>query len=596
MTRFFISFICLWIVSLTNCPAETYLWTTIAGQAGVYGSTDGTNSEALFNSPAGMAIDKAGNIYVSDHSNQLIRLVYPVGTNWVVKTMVGSPGLYGSTDGTNSAARVNDPYGLGVDSSNNVFLADNYSRCVRKIKPVSTNWVISTIAGGNSTTPGTADGTNRTARFNYLTGLTVDSSNNIYVADTLAPTIRKIRPVSTNWVTSTIAGTPGAYDGADGVNGAAHFVAPSGLTADAAGNLFVVDTYGNTVRKMTPSGTNWSVSTIAGVNGVAGSADGTNNNALFNTPSGVAVDSLGNLYITDSGNRTIRKMTPVGADWIVTTIGGQVDTPGSTDGDNSVALFDGPGGIVVNSNGTIFVEDGTTHTIRQGILAMPPSIAFAPQDLTVTNGNPANFYVTATGTAPLYYQWIKGGTNLTDGGDVFGTTTTNLYLNTTVSSDANNYAVIVSNTWGVTTSSVAVLTIIIPPADSIGDGITDAWRARYFDPPGNTTNSRSCATCDASGTGQNNLFKFIAGLDPTNSASIFRILSTTPVTSNILVTWQAGGGRTNVVEAASNVGGSYTNVSGNFLLPDTGDIRTNFLDIGGAGIGGNRFYRIRIVP
>lgn len=599
--RVFLAVISGWALTFGVASAQTYTWSTIVGQPGVAGAVDGTNNSALFNTPAGMAIDKAGNLYISDHGNQWIRQVAPAGNNWVVTTMIGSniAGAFGNRDGTNRVGAVNDPYGLGVDSSNNVFLADNYNKCIRKIKPVATNWVISTIAGsGNSGLYGSTDGTNRTARFLYVTGLAVDSSNNIYVVDTLNYTIREVRPFDgsgTNFVTSTIAGSVGVSGAADGTNGAAQFVAPSGIASDTSGNLYVADTYGNTIRMMKPVGTNWVVTTIAGT-AAAGSTDGTNTAAQFNNPTGVVVDNSGVLYVTDSGNDTIRKMVPVGTNWVVSTIGGQALSPGTNDGVSVAATFNGPNGIVVGSNGTLFVEDGANNTVRQGIPVSPPSIASQPSDLAVTNGYPAKFYVGVTGTAPFFYQWQDGGTNLMDVGNVVGSATTNLILATTSPADANGYDVIVSNTWGSVTSRVAVLTIVIPPADSVGDGITDAWRAQYFGGTGTTTNSHSCATCDDDHTGQDNLIKFLAGLNPTNPASIFRILSVTPSAPDMLVTWQAGGGRTNVLQAASNVAGIYSNVSAGIILPGSGDTTTNYLDSGGATNVPAWFYRVQVVP
>lgn len=135
--------------------------------------------------------------------------------------------------------------------------------------------------------------------------------------------------------------------------------------------------------------------------------------------------------------------------------------------------------------------------------------------------------------------------------------------------------------------------------DSVGDGIPDAWRVQYFpevDPNGTSTNNLSCAACDADGTGQNNLFKYLAGLDPTNNASVFQITSVAPQGNDIQITWQAGGGRTNVVEFSLDLSGAYSNVSPNIVLPSGDDVTTNYLDTGGATNSPTRFYRIQLVP
>jgi hypothetical protein len=132
--------------------------------------------------------------------------------------------------------------------------------------------------------------------------------------------------------------------------------------------------------------------------------------------------------------------------------------------------------------------------------------------------------------------------------------------------------------------------------DSVGDGIPDAWRAQYFGGNGRTTNASSCATCDADGTGQNNLFKFQAGLNPTNPASVFRIASTTPTGSDYVVTWQTAGPRTNFVQA-TNGGGyntNFQNISEPIIISATGDATTNYTDVGGATNYPARFYRIHL--
>lgn len=138
--------------------------TTIAGTVGVAGSADATNSTALFNSPHGVAMDGAGNVYVADLINNTIRKVAPVGTNWVVTTIAGQPGVTGSADGTNSAAQFNWPVGVAVDSAGNLYVADYYNSTIRKVAPVDTNWVVTTIAG-QARVAGSAHGTNNAARF-----------------------------------------------------------------------------------------------------------------------------------------------------------------------------------------------------------------------------------------------------------------------------------------------------------------------------------------------------------------------------------------------------------------------------------------------
>ena len=371
--------------------ATPYTFTTIAGKAGAAGSADGTNSAARFYLPAGVGVDGEGNLYLTDYMNNTIRKVTPVGANWVVTTLAGKAGLSGNADGTNSAARFNEPFGVGVDSAGNVYVVDTANDTIRKLMPVGTNWTVTTLAGraGNS---GSADGTNSTARFDFSGfgggGVTVDSAGSLYVADAGNETIRKVTPVGTNWVVTTLAGKVGNSGSADGSNGAARFYRPVGVAVDGSGNLYVADSYNNAIRKVTPVGTNWAVTTLAGKPGSAGSTDGTNSAARFYWPVSVAVDGAGNLYVADAGNETIRKVTPVGTNWVVTTLAGLAGQAGGADGTGSVArlhLNETPGGyigggVAVDSAGNLYVADCYDDMIRKGFPAssVPPPILQPP--------------------------------------------------------------------------------------------------------------------------------------------------------------------------------------------------------------------------
>jgi sugar lactone lactonase YvrE len=172
---------------------------------------------------------------------------------------------------------------------------------------------------------GSADGTGAAARFNYPQGVTADGSGNVYVADSNNFTIRKITPAG---VVTTLAGAAGASGSVDGAGAAARFNRPSGLAVDGSGNVYVADTYNHTIRKITPAGV---VSTLAGTALAYGSADGTGAAARFFYPQGVAADGSGNVYVADSNNLTIRKITPAG---VVTTLAGAagVTSPQILDG------------------------------------------------------------------------------------------------------------------------------------------------------------------------------------------------------------------------------------------------------------------------
>ncbi len=216
---------------------------------------------------------------------------------WVT-TLAGST-TSGSADGLGTNASFNQPYGVAVDSSGNIYVADVNNNEIRKITP---GGVVTTFAG--STTSGHSDGLSNIASFYYPYGVAVDSSGNIYVADTGNNEIRKITPggVVTTLAGSTIAGH------ADGLSNAASFNFPTGVAVDSSGNIYVADGGNNEVRKITSGGI---VTTLAGST-IAGHADGLSNAASFQNPRNVAVDLPGNVYVADQNNHEIRKITSGG--------------------------------------------------------------------------------------------------------------------------------------------------------------------------------------------------------------------------------------------------------------------------------------------
>jgi serine/threonine-protein kinase len=266
--------------------------TTFAG-SGAPGSADGAGTAAAFFGPIGVAFDGAGNIYVADVSNNKIRKIAPGG---IVTTFAGS-GARGSADGTGTAASFAGPYGVSVDADGNVYVADFCNNRIRRITP---GGVVTTLAGSGSA--GSADGPGAAASFAHPSGVAVDGSGNVYVADLLSNKIRKITP---GGVVTTFAGS-GAEGSADGVGTAASFNLPAGVAVDGSGNVYVAEISGNKIRKITPGGI---VTTFAG-SGVQGSADGAGPAAEFFEPMGVAVDGAGNVYVADRLNNKIRKVAP----------------------------------------------------------------------------------------------------------------------------------------------------------------------------------------------------------------------------------------------------------------------------------------------
>jgi sugar lactone lactonase YvrE len=322
--------------------------TTFAGLPGSLGSLDGTGTNALFYQPAGIAIDTAGNLYVSDYFNNIIRQVTPGAA---VTTIAGLAGTTGSTDGMSGSARFSNPQGVAVSGTGPIYVADSGNGSIRVVTMAGT---VSTFAGSPSA--GSANGATASARFYNPRNVAVDTSSNIYVADTQNSVIRKITPLG---AVSVLAGSSGVFGSADGSGGSALFSGPQGIAVDVGGNLYVADTGNNTVRKITSGG---SVSTLAGYAGFAGNADGTGTNAHFYSPEGVAVDAAGNVYVTDTWNHTLRKITSGG---VTTTVAGLAGTYGASDGTNTLARFNFPTGVALDSSTNIYVTDFNNNTVRK---------------------------------------------------------------------------------------------------------------------------------------------------------------------------------------------------------------------------------------
>ena len=402
-----------------------YSWSTIAGRAGV-GQVDGIGTVAQFFAPEGVAVDSSGNIYVADSRNDTIRRITPAG---VVTTIAGFPGAPGSADGTNSAARFNQPLGIAVDAAGNLYVTDG---TVRMIAPVGTNWVVTTIAGGGSDfgessgdgtnflflglsgiasdpsgniyvadgsricaiSPqtlmdgkthwivrtiagnsigfyGEADGTGTNALFGGLSGISVDSQTNVYVVDQGNEVIRQVSPVGTDWAVSTIAGVPGEQGLKNGAGTNAEFFLPIGITVASPGLLYVADQANYQIRQLTyippmmgmgtTNGGYWNVTTFVGNSG-AGSTDGTGTNASFGQVAFIAADSDGNVFVSDQANNDIRMITSAG---LVTTLAGSAGPPGSADGTGSSARFAFPSGVTADKNGNVYVADTFNDTIRK---------------------------------------------------------------------------------------------------------------------------------------------------------------------------------------------------------------------------------------
>lgn len=333
--------------------------TTIAGSGGVNGGyADGTGTASAFKYAYNIVMDASGNLFVNDQQNFRIRKITPSG---VVTTFAGS-GINGYVDGTAASAQFGYMEGMAIDASGNLYISDNSNYVIRKITP---GGVVSTYAGTGQS--GLVDGPIATAQFGSPYGLTIDKTGNMFVADNNNNVIRKITP---NGIVSTYAGTPhqvhyitSVYNGP--ASGAVFGLLIAGLTTDPSGNLYVADQINNFVWKITPAGI---ASTWAGDGATAYSTfvpylDGIGTTAEFYDPTGLSSDAMGNIYVADQNNNRIRKITP---DAIVSTIAGNGKTDGEVDGFFPDAQVTSPVGVCNDNSGNniFFVENNKIRKIE----------------------------------------------------------------------------------------------------------------------------------------------------------------------------------------------------------------------------------------
>jgi sugar lactone lactonase YvrE len=339
------SVLCVTLVLLScdeTAPKEVQV-TTFAG-SGEEGYANGTGTEAQFNAPVVLAIDKAGNLYVADMYNHRIRKISPKGE---VSTFAGS-GEEGYADGTGIEAQFNTPQGIAIDKAGNLYVADWGNHRIRKISPKGE---VSAFAGSGE--GGYANGTGTEAQFNGPADLAIDKAGNLYVADTNNHRIRKISPKGE---VNTFAGS-GEEGYANGTGTEAQFNGPVGLVFDKAGNLYVADMGNHRIRKISPKG---EVSTFAG-SGEEGYANGAGTEAQFNGPVGLVFDKAGNLYVADTNNHRIRKISPKGE---VSAFAGSGEE-GYANGAGAKAQFYFPEGLVFDKAGDLYVADMYNHRIRK---------------------------------------------------------------------------------------------------------------------------------------------------------------------------------------------------------------------------------------
>ena len=324
--------------------------TTVAGNGNRGFSGDGgPATSASLGQSFGVAVDPTGNLYIADEGNSRIRKV----SGGTITTVAGngSQGLYGD-GGPATSASLNYPNGAAVDSAGNLYIADTYNYRIRKVS----GGTISTVAGNGKHFFSGDGGPATSASLWYPFGVAVDSAGNLYIADTYNHRIRK---VSGGTITTVAGNGSGGSSGDGGPATSASLSLPRGAAVDSAGNLYIADTANNRIRKVS-GGT---ITTVAG-NGTSGfSGDGgPATSASLNGPGGVGVDSAGNLYIADTGSGRIRKVSG----GTITTVAGNGTSGFSGDGGPATsASLNGPGGVGVDSAGNLYIADTYNNRLRK---------------------------------------------------------------------------------------------------------------------------------------------------------------------------------------------------------------------------------------
>lgn len=378
--------------------------TTLAGAPQQPGAANGTGPGARFQSPSGVIAYANGSLVVIDTGNSALRLVTPAGTvttlagqldfegyrngsaaetrffqpggaaftpdgivvadtlnhsirrldgqTFATALLAGGGGNFGRQDGLGAAALFNFPTGVATHSSGDIYVADTRGYSIRRISP---NGQVQRIAGAELGGDAYRDGAAPVQSLNYPMGIAVAPDRTVYFCEYQRHTIRRVLP---NGTVETVAGSEGAAGFADGSEAVARFNFPSGVALDAEGNLFIADTGNHAIRRIAAGTKN--VTTLAGTT-TSGAVDGAGTVARFNFPRGVATDGSGNVYVADTSNHTIRSISPAG---VVVTLAGAATNSGATNGSTTAARFASPYAIAVDGSGRIFVAESQNATIR----------------------------------------------------------------------------------------------------------------------------------------------------------------------------------------------------------------------------------------
>ena len=327
---------------------------TIAAGDGSWGYSGdgGPATSAQLNGPSSVVADSSGNLFIADSGNNRIRKVTQEGA---ISTVAGN-GVHGYSGdgGPATGADLAGPSDVAVDAAGNLYIADSGNNRIRKVTP---DGAISTVAGNGALGLSGDGGPATSAPLDYPIGVAIDAAGSLYVA-----VVSGIRKVTPDGIISTIAGSGvNGHSGDGGPAVGARLNAPQGVAVDAAGNFYIADTSDNEIRKVTPNGT---ISTVAGTGAAGFSGDGgPATSAQLSSPGGVAVDASGNLYVVDTGNNRLRK---VAEDGTISTVAGTGTAGYSGDGGPATsAQLHSPASVALSAAGDIYVADTANGAIRK---------------------------------------------------------------------------------------------------------------------------------------------------------------------------------------------------------------------------------------
>jgi hypothetical protein len=400
-----------------NPPTPGSIITVAGSSSSGYGGDGGPASSALLDYPYGVAVDGSGNLFIADSFNNRIREVVQATGNIITVAGTGATGFSGD-GGAATAAQLNDPTSVAIDSSGNLFIADFGNHRIREV--VKATGIITTFAGNGSTTDSNDGGYPLAAGIASPWGVAVDGSGNVFIADYSTNRVREVQKATGTILTLAGNGTAG-FTGDGGYAGNAELYGPRGVAVDASGNLYIADTNNQRVREVVQATGN--IITVAGNGNFGYSGDGgAATSAQLYYPEAVAVDGSGNVFIADSSNHRIRVV--VQSSGVIATIAGSGATGSSGDGGPATsATLNNVYGVAVDATDDVFLADTINSRVRE-VLPIPAPVlgALAPTQWTA---NQSGYYgtITITGGAPPSGSFLTT-TGLPPGLTASGITTT----------------------------------------------------------------------------------------------------------------------------------------------------------------------------